>query len=577
MKGSDDYEEKQEGSIASGPASGKLPLKEESTSRWARILQKGTGYGVLLESHGIVPITVEERTETRFFQNFTLWPPPTTPKAARRDREAIADFPASAQVDDEHNHQCFLSWNSWTTVLRPFTTSESGFILMCCGLQIDFQSPFQDSALIIVFSNIFSCAFPAYFGLWGPRLGLRMMTNARYSYGYYGAMLPTFFNLATFLGFCAINSIVGGQALSAVNPGHLSVSVGIVLIAVLSLVVSFCGYRVLHTLERWAWIPLVFSFVMLAGFGGRHLGSALAFEASPATAGSVLTFISIILGFTISYCGMTADMNTYMRPDVASSKVFFLTFAGIYLPCMLIQVLGAAFGCAALSGQVTTWGDAFGEGAIGPLIAVALEPLQGFGKVIVVILALGIITNNAPTVYSYAFQTLTPVKCTTDERTHRSFSMSAQTFLPILIRVPRYLLPVVATAIYLPIGLVGATHFFAALSSFLGLIGYWASIFTTIFILEHLVFRRANFTNYDVSHWNEPGLLPVGIAAVFSSIVGAALAVLSMDQVWFRGPIARAIAGSATSGGDVGIELGMAASGVSYLITRTIEKRMFGR
>lgn len=93
-------------------------------------------------------------------------------------------------------------------------------------------------------------------------------------------------------------------------------SVGIVVIAVVSLVVSFCGYRVLHTLERWACepslqflsvprliltgtgIPIVFAFIMLAGIGGRHLGAANDFAAAPATAGSVLTFISIIIGFT---------------------------------------------------------------------------------------------------------------------------------------------------------------------------------------------------------------------------------------------------------------------------------------
>lgn len=39
----------------------------------------------------------------------------------------------------------------------------------------------QNSALIIVFCNIFSCAVPAYLAIFGPRTGMRMMTNARYS------------------------------------------------------------------------------------------------------------------------------------------------------------------------------------------------------------------------------------------------------------------------------------------------------------------------------------------------------------------------------------------------------------
>ena len=49
-----------------------------------------------------------------------------------------------------------------------------------------------------------------------------------------------------------------------------------------------------------------------------------------------------------------------------------------------------------------------------------------------------------------------------------------------------------------------------------------------------------------------------------------------MSQVWFTGPIALT-AGEAPFGGDVGFELGAAFAAVSYLVFRTIEKKMFGR
>lgn len=60
-------------------------------------------------------------------------------------------------------------------------------------------------ALCIVFFNLFSCGMPSYFAVFGPRLGLRQMAIARYSYGLIGAILPAFLNLVTFVGFCAIN------------------------------------------------------------------------------------------------------------------------------------------------------------------------------------------------------------------------------------------------------------------------------------------------------------------------------------------------------------------------------------
>lgn len=110
----------------------------------------------------------------------------------------------------------------------------------------------QDSFLVIAFFNILSCATPSYFAVFGPRLGMRQMSIARYSYGCLGAILPAALNLCSFVGFCAVNSILAGQVLAAVNPGHLSVNVGIVIIAVVSMVISFCGYKVLHAAERWA-------------------------------------------------------------------------------------------------------------------------------------------------------------------------------------------------------------------------------------------------------------------------------------------------------------------------------------
>lgn len=84
-----------------------------------------------------------------------------------------------------------------------------------------------------------------------------------------------------------------------------------------------------------------------------------------------------------------------MHPDVSSAKVFFYTFAGLYLPSMLFQVMGAAFAAAALSGQVVTWEEAFLTNSVGGLVGVALEPLNGFAKVLLIIIALGMISESS--------------------------------------------------------------------------------------------------------------------------------------------------------------------------------------
>ncbi|KAM0791611.1 hypothetical protein ACM66B_006053 [Microbotryomycetes sp. NB124-2] len=466
-----------------------------------------------LEGHGVAPLTDEERADSNFWQNFTLW----------------------------------LAMNG---TISCFSTGTLGPLL--------FELSLRDSALVILFFNMFSCSLPSYFAVWGPRLGMRQMGIARYSYGYLGAILPAALNLITFIGFCAINAILAGQVLAAVKPGSISVSVGIVIIAVISLVISFCGYRVMHACEKWAWIPVIFSFVLLAGFGGRHLDAAPSFQPGPASAGAILSWASLIVGFSISWCGCAADFNTYMHRNVSSIKVFAYTFAGLYLPCVLIQTMGAAFAAAAMSGLVSTWETAFYESSVGGLVGVALEPLHWFGKVLLVFFALGIICNNAPTIYA--------------------FSLSLQIVFPYLQALPRFIFPVVGTAIYLPIAIVGASHFATALSNFLGLIGYWASLFATVVLVEHLLFRRNKWSAYNVDVWNSLKGLPCGVAAITSSLVGAALVVLSMDQVWWRGPIAKAVTDpEAHYGGDIAIWTGMAATALSYIPLRMLEKRLTGR
>lgn len=150
------------------------------------------------------------------------------------------------QIDqglDERHDQRILDWcvlhgntlvhlNSLLTLL---TAGTLGPVL--------FGLTFRDSTLTIIFFNLFSCAVPAYFATFGPRLGMRQMTMARYSYGYFGAILPALLNLVSFIGFCAINAIAAGQVLAAINPGSISINVGIVIVAVVSMVISFCVSR----------------------------------------------------------------------------------------------------------------------------------------------------------------------------------------------------------------------------------------------------------------------------------------------------------------------------------------------
>lgn len=126
-----------------------------------------------------------------------------------------------------------------------------------------------------------------------------------------------FLNLATMTGFSVIIMVVGGQCLSAVADGDLSVTVGIVIMSILTLVISFCGFNVLHTYERYAWIPASISIIVAVGCGGKEL-TKQASPPEPAAASAILSFAMIIASYMIPWACLASDFTTYLKPETSS-------------------------------------------------------------------------------------------------------------------------------------------------------------------------------------------------------------------------------------------------------------------
>ncbi len=132
----------------------------------------------------------------------------------------------------------------------------------------------------------------------------------------YGVSIPVLLNLATITGFAVIDAVVGGQTLAAVNPGSISWTVGIVIVALIALFISFFGIKVLHQFERYAWIPSLIAMIIATGCGGKYLSQQVEVEAPEAAV--VLSYGGLIAGFLIPWGAMSSDFGTYMRPDAPS-------------------------------------------------------------------------------------------------------------------------------------------------------------------------------------------------------------------------------------------------------------------
>ncbi|EDR06614.1 NCS cytosine-purine permease [Laccaria bicolor S238N-H82] len=461
--------------------------------RWTKRLMR---YGV--ESRGVQPVPEAQRTDTQFIKVFYLW----------------------------------VSFN---VNILTFSTGTLGPAIFGLGL--------RDSCLSILFFNIICCGPPAYMATWGPKLGMRQMIISRYSFGYYGVIIPCIINLIGLIGFSVLNCILGGQALASAGNGSLSWAVGIVVIAVISLFVSFCGYGILNWYEKVSWFPVLLTFIISLGVGGKHLLHPP--PAEPATVVGVLSFGATLAGFSLSFSSLSADFTNYYVSSVNGWRIFWYSFIGLLLPIVVLECFGAAVVVAVPS--VPSWEQGYVGENIGGLLAAMLQPVGGFGKFLAVLLSLSVAGNIAASFYS--------------------LTLNSQTFIPTLIIVPRYVFSVVATAIVIPLSIVGAHRFYDALTNFLGLIGYWPGSYVAITMLEHLVFRHNDAGQYDINVWNVPLKLPSGIAALGALAASLGLAVPCIRQVWFTGPIAKTT-------GDIGFEVAFGVSAVLYLPFRWLEIRI---
>lgn len=57
-------------------------------------------------------------------------------------------------------------------------------------------------------------------------------------------------------GYGMIDTVVGGQMLSAVADGHLSVAVGVIIVAVISWAIAVIGIKAIHPYEKYGWCTM---------------------------------------------------------------------------------------------------------------------------------------------------------------------------------------------------------------------------------------------------------------------------------------------------------------------------------
>jgi purine-cytosine permease-like protein len=335
----------------------------------------------------------------------------------------------------------------------------------------------------------------------------------------------------------------------------MTITVGIIIIAILSYIISIFGFKIIHTFEKYSWISTFILMLVLVAQVSPHVDSGLAGldgTSGLLFAGNFLTILAINFSNASGWCSMAGDYYVHYPANTNYWKIFFLTWAGIVIPTSFSIVVGSLLGNAAISAAYPPYADAYENHGLGGLIFTIYHP-TGFSKFCLVLLTFSVLGNNVAINYSSG--------------------LSMQLLGHLFHAVPRFIWSLLFVIVVAVLAIAGQQHLSTVVSNFVSLLGYWTVSFTIILALEDKWFRRHK--GYDLTVWNDASKLPWGAAAVTSLLAGyLAGGVPGMSQTWYIGPIAAKFGGY---GGDVGIFLSGVITLLVYPILRHFELKKTGR
>ena len=252
---------------------------------------------------------------------------------------------------------------------------------------------FWDSFAVILIANFVFSWLVAFFGCLGPKTGLRTITIGRFALGIWGTRVLVILNLCGMVGWSSVNSISGAQVLTALTNNKCPLWAGNLIISVVTGIIGFFGYESVHWFERICWVPQLIVFIFLAGYGAKSFdGAAIPMGSGNAEAAGVMSFMASVYGFVAGWAGSAADYSAKMPVGTSQKKLAISLWAGNFFSCVFVQVLGAAFMTAVKVHPA--YAHAYDSNGAGGVMGVALEPIHGFGKFLLTLLALSIIGCN---------------------------------------------------------------------------------------------------------------------------------------------------------------------------------------
>lgn len=403
----------------------------------------------------------------------------------------------------------FTLWLGSNLTIADFAL---GFLPVSLGL------PWPWMILAILLGNVAGSLLLGMSAAMGPTYGLPQLMIGRFSFGRIGGFIPALFNYLSTIGWFAVNNILGTFGLRVLFP-QLSFWQGALFLVVIQGLLAIYGHNLIHAYERLMSIVLAVLFAIITLVALLHTRQLTAYH--PVTSGLWPLFATMVAA-AFSYVGSwgpyASDYSRYLSERTDRRSIIWHVFGGSLIASVWLELVGAFVAVLA------------GADASDPISALHAVT-GGFGALAVIAVVLGGTAADALNLYS-----------------------NALTAGALGIRLPRWLLAVVASGIGLVLSLFGSGHFEQNYENFLLMLGYWMTpwlgvLFTDFFILRRDQIVKTDFRASRSFYW--PG--------VFSFVIGIICSLPFMNGPFYEGRVAKIMGGA-----DISFYVGFVVAGFIY-------------
>jgi nucleobase:cation symporter-1, NCS1 family len=198
----------------------------------------------------------------------------------------------------------------------------------------------------LILGNVIGTVFMAAHSAQGPHLGIPQMIQSRAQFGVFGAAFPLLVVVLAYILFVAAGGVVMRDSIKAIYP--MSDNAAIILFGVLTFLISFIGYELIHKMG--AFMTLLSCVIFFASavmvFSQPDLLKNLHQAKHGFSAGAFNLVVAQAASWTLGFGPYVADYSRYLPHDVKTKDTFWYTYLGGLLGSLLVMMLGALLAAA---------------------------------------------------------------------------------------------------------------------------------------------------------------------------------------------------------------------------------------